>query len=154
MKTFSAKTSEITKKWYLIDAENLILGRMASIIAIRLRGKHKPIYSPHIDCGDYVIVINAEKVKLTGRKLFDKHYFWHTGYPGGIKSRSAGAILNGKHPERVVLKAVERMVSRNSLGRQQMRKLYVYAGTEHPHSAQKPEVLDLGVINPKNKRSV
>ena len=153
MKTYSAKPSDVEKKWYVIDAEDLILGRMASVIALRLRGKHKPMYTAHIDCGDNIIVINAEKVKLTGRKLSDKKYYWHTGYPGGIKERTAGATLEGKHPERVVIKAVERMISRNPLGRQQMRKLHVYAGSDHPHTAQEPEVLDVGAMNPKNKRS-
>ncbi len=153
MKTYSAKPSEIERKWYVIDAEGVVLGRMASIIALRLRGKHKPMYTPHLDCGDNIIVINAGKVKLTGRKLDNKKYYWHTGYPGGIKSRTAGAILAGKHPERVVLKAVERMISRNPLGRRQLRKLHVYKGAEHPHQAQNPEVLDVAAMNPKNKRS-
>jgi large subunit ribosomal protein L13 len=153
MKTYSAKPSDVEKKWFVIDAEDLILGRMASIIALRLRGKHKPMYTPHIDCGDNIIVINAEKVKLTGRKLTDKKYYWHTGYPGGIKERTAGATLEGKHPERVVIKAVERMISRNPLGRDQMRKLHVYAGSEHPHEAQQPEMLDVAAMNSKNKRS-
>jgi len=153
MKTYSAKPSEVEKKWFVIDAEDIVLGRMASIIALRLRGKHKPMYTAHIDCGDNIIVINAEKVKLTGRKLSDKKYFWHTGYPGGIKERTAGSTLGGKHPERVVIKAVERMISRNPLGRDQMRKLHVYAGPDHPHEAQQPEVLDVAAMNPKNKRS-
>jgi len=153
MKTYSAKPSEVEKKWFVIDAEDLVLGRMASIIALRLRGKHKPMYTPHIDCGDNIVVINAEKVKLTGRKLTDKKYYWHTGYPGGIKERTAGATLDGKHPERVVIKAVERMISRNPLGRDQMQKLHVYAGPEHPHAAQQPEALDVAAMNPKNKRS-
>ncbi len=117
MKTYSAKPSDVEKKWYVVDAEGVVLGRLASVIAIRLRGKHKPLYTPHIDCGDNIIVVNADKVKLTGRKIEDKTYFWHTGYPGGIKSRTAGSILSGKHPERVVAKAVERMISRNRLGR-------------------------------------
>ena len=153
MKTYSAKPSEIDKKWYLIDAEGLVLGRLAAIIANMLRGKHKTIYTPHIDCGDNIIVINAEKVKLTGRKRENKTYYWHTGHPGGIKERKAGQILDGRFPERIVQKAVERMISRNPLGRQQMKKLHVYAGTEHPHTAQSPEVLDVASMNPKNKRS-
>lgn len=153
MKTYSAKPSEVVKKWFVIDAEDLILGRMASIIALRLRGKHKTMFTPHIDCGDNIIVVNAEKVKLTGRKLSDKKYYWHTGYPGGIKERTAGATLEGKHPERVVIKAIERMISRNPLGREQMRKLHVYAGPDHPHEAQQPEALDVGAMNSKNKRS-
>ena len=153
MKTYSAKPSEIDRKWYVIDAEDVVLGRMAAVIATRLRGKHKTMYTPHLDCGDNIIVINAEKVRLTGRKTEKKTYHWHTGYPGGIKSRTAGAVLAGKHPERVVIKAVERMISRNPLGRQQLRKLHVYPGADHPHQAQDPEVLDVAAMNPKNKRS-
>ena len=154
MKTYSAKPSQVEKNWYVIDADGLVLGRLASQIALRLRGKHKPIFTPHIDCGDNIIVINAEKVALTGNKRTDKVYYWHTGYPGGIKSRTADKVLDGKHPERVVIKAVERMITRSSLGRQQMRKLHVYAGTEHPHQAQSPEVLDIAAMNSKNKRSL
>ena len=153
MKTFSATPSDIEKKWILIDAEGVVLGRLASQVAKILRGKHKPSFTPHMDCGDNVIIINAEKVKLTGKKLSDKIFYWHTGFPGGIKERSAGQILEGKHPERVVLKAVERMITRNNLGRQQMKNLRVYAGAEHPHEAQQPEVLDLQAMNPKNKRN-
>ena len=152
MKTYSAKPSDIERAWCVIDAEGLVLGRLAAVIASRLRGKHKPLFTPHIDCGDNIIVINAEKVRLTGRKRADKVYYWHTGYPGGIKSRTAERILDGKHPERVLIKAVERMISRNPLGRAQMRKLHVYKGAEHPHGAQKPEVLDVAAMNPKNKR--
>jgi large subunit ribosomal protein L13 len=152
MNTYSAKPSEIERKWCVVDAEGLVLGRMASIISMRLRGKHKPTYTPHMDCGDHVIVINADKIQLTGRKRSDKVYYRHTGYPGGIKSRTAGQILEGAHPERVVIKAIERMVSRNPLGTQQMRKLHVYAGTDHPHEAQSPEVLDIAAMNPKNTR--
>ncbi len=153
MNTYSAKPSEVERGWFVIDAEDVVLGRLASIVSMRLRGKHKTTYTPHIDCGDNIIIVNADKVKLTGNKRDDKTYYWHTGYPGGIKSRTAGKILEGKHPERVVIKAVERMISRNPLGRQQMRKLHVYAGTEHPHESQKPEVLDVAAMNPKNKRS-
>jgi large subunit ribosomal protein L13 len=153
MKTYSAKPSEVEKKWYVVDAEQVVLGRLASVIAMRLRGKHKPMFTPHIDCGDNIIVINAEKVRLTGRKLADKNFYWHTGHPGGIKSRSMEQILGGDHPERVVIKAVERMISRNPLGRAQMKKLHVYAGPDHPHAAQEPEVLDVAAMNPKNKRS-
>ncbi|NQV84549.1 MAG: 50S ribosomal protein L13 [Rhodospirillales bacterium] len=153
MKTYSAKPSEIVKKWFVIDAEDVVLGRMASIIAARLRGKHKPMFTPHMDCGDNIIVVNAGKVKLTGRKLDDKIYYWHTGYPGGIKSRTAGAVLDGRHPERVVIKAVERMLSRNPMGRKQMKNLHVYKDADHPHQAQNPEVLDVAAMNPKNKRS-
>ena len=153
MKTYSAKLSDITRKWYVIDAEDVVLGRLASIVAVRLRGKHKPMFTPHLDCGDNVIVVNAEKVRLTGRKRSDKVFYWHTGYPGGIKHRSMAQILDGKHPERVIEKAVERMITRSPLGRQQMRKLHVYAGPEHPHDAQQPEPLDLAAMNPKNKRT-
>ena len=153
MKTYSAKPADVEHKWWLIDAEGVTLGRLASIVAMRLRGKHKPMYTPHIDCGDNIVIINAEKVRLTGKKRTDKVYYWHTGHPGGIKSRTAGAILDGDHPERVVIKAVERMISRNPLGRKQMKKLHVYAGAEHKHEAQKPEVLDVASMNPKNKRS-
>lgn len=153
MKTYTMKPAEVEKTWYIVDAEDLILGRMASEIAKILRGKHKAGYTPHVDCGDNVIVVNADKVKLTGRKLADKTYYWHTGYPGGIKSRTAGQILTGRFPERVVEKAVERMVPRGPLGRLQMKNLRVYAGTDHPHEAQKPVALDLAARNPKNKRS-
>ena len=153
MKTYSAKPSEVEKKWLLIDAEDVVLGRLAAIIATYLRGKHKPTYTPHIDCGDNVIVINAGKVKLTGKKRADKIYYRHTGYPGGIKQRTAGEILDGKHPERVVLKAVQRMIPRGPLGRRQFSNLRVYASTEHPHEAQKPNVVDVAAMNPKNKRS-
>jgi len=153
MKTYSAKPSEVEKKWFVIDAEDLILGRMASQISMRLRGKHKAMYTPHIDCGDNIIVINAEKVKLTGRKLTDKKFYWHTGHPGGIKECTMDQILSGQHPERVIIKAVERMISRSPMGRTQMKKLHVYAGAEHPHAAQNPEVLDVAAMNPKNKRS-
>ena len=152
MKTYTMKPAEIEKAWHVIDADGLVLGRMATIIANILRGKHKPGYTPNVDCGDHVIVINAEKVRLTGNELTDKKYHWHTGYPGGIKERTADKILAGKHPERVVIKAVERMVPRGPLGRQQMRNLRVYAGTEHPHEAQQPVPLDVAAMNPKNKR--
>ncbi len=152
MKTYSVKASEVEKKWLLIDAEGLVLGRLASQIAMILRGKHKPSFTPHVDCGDNVIVINAEKVHLTGRKRQQKTYYRHTGYPGGIKGATAAQILDGRFPERVVTKAVERMVPRGPLGRKQMTNLRVYAGTEHPHEAQQPEVLDIAGRNPKNKR--
>lgn len=153
MKTFSAKPADIEKKWIIIDAEGVVLGRLAVEVARILRGKNKPTYTPHMDCGDNVIVINAEKIKLTGKKLTDKTYYWHTGHPGGIKQRTAGQILAGAHPERVVTKAVERMVPRGPLGRQQMKNLRVYAGSEHPHEAQSPVVLDFASQNTKNKRS-
>jgi large subunit ribosomal protein L13 len=154
MKTFTATPSDIEKKWILIDADGVVLGRLASQVAKILRGKHKPSFTPHMDCGDNVIIINAEKVKLTGKKTSDKVYYWHTGHPGGIKERTAGQILDGEFPERVVEKAVERMITRNRLGRQQLKNLRVYAGAEHPHEAQQPEVLDLQAMNPKNKRSL
>ena len=153
MKTYSLKPSELDKKWLLIDADGLVLGRLAVIIADRLRGKHKPAYTPHMDCGDHVVVINAEKVQLTGNKRQDSVFYWHTGYPGGIKGRSKGAILDGRHPERVILKAVERMVPRGPLGRQIMGHLKVYAGASHPHEAQQPLVLDVAAMNRKNKRA-
>ena len=155
MKTYSATPAEAeqSRKWHLIDAEGVVLGRLASLVSAMLRGKHKPIYTPHIDCGDFIVVVNAEKVRLTGRKRSDKLYYRHTGYPGGIKSRTMGAVLDGKHPERVVIKAIERMISRNPLGHRQMKNLHVYAGADHPHAAQQPEVLDVGAMNPKNKRT-
>ena len=152
MKTYSAKAADIERKWFVIDADGVVLGRLATIVADRLRGKHKPIYTPHVDTGDHVIVVNAEKIKLTGRKRENKVFYWHTGHPGGIKGRSIGQILDGKYPNRVVEKAVERMVPRNPLGRQMMRKLKVYAGAEHPHEAQQPVLLDVAQLNPKNKR--
>jgi len=153
MKTYSAKPAEVDKKWVMIDAQGLIVGRLASIIAMRLRGKHKPSYTPHVDCGDNVIVVNAEKVVLTGRKVQQKVYRHHTGYVGGIKERSAKFILEGRFPERVVEKAVERMLPRGPLGRVQLGNLRVYKGPEHPHAAQNPEKLDVGAMNRKNKRS-
>ncbi len=153
MTTYTAKPAEIEKKWWIIDAEGVVLGRLATIVANRLRGKHKPTFTPHMDMGDNVIVINADKVQMTGAKRQDKRYYWHTGYPGGIKSRTADEILTGAHPERVVIKAVERMITRNRLGRVQMGHLRVYAGAEHPHVAQNPEVLDVKSMNPKNTRS-
>lgn len=152
MQTLSVKPAEVQRKWYLIDAEDLVLGRLASIVAKILRGKHKPSFTPHVDCGDCVVIINAEKVHLTGKKLTDKVYYHHTGFPGGIKGITAGKVIEGKHPERVIIKAVERMITRNPLGRRQMTNLRVYAGTAHPHEAQKPEILDVGAMNPKNKR--
>lgn len=154
MKTYSAKPSEVTKKWWVVDAQDVVLGRLAAEIATILRGKHKPMYTAHIDCGDNVIVINADKVRLTGNKRDADIFYWHTGYPGGIKGRSKGQILDGQHPERVLEKAVERMLPKESpLARSQFKCLHVYAGAEHPHEAQKPEVLDIAAMNPKNKRS-
>ena len=151
--TASLKPAEVEKKWIVIDAENAVVGRLATFIAMRLRGKHRPDYTPHVDCGDHVVVINADKVKFTGRKLEQKIYYRHTGHPGGIKHRTARQVLEGAHPERVVIKAVERMISRNKLGKQQMTNLRVYAGAEHPHEAQQPEVLDVKSMNAKNTRS-
>ena len=153
MKTISAKETDIDRKWHVIDADGVVLGRLAAVIASRLRGKHKPLFTPHVDCGDNIIVVNAEKVRLTGRKMQDKRYYRHTGHPGGIKETSPEKILAGKFPERVVQKAGERMISRSPLGRQQLKKLHVYAGTEHPHAAQQPETLDVAGMNPKNKRT-
>jgi len=153
MKTFVLKPADVEKKWIMIDAEGLIVGRLASIIAKRLRGKHLPTYTPNVDCGDNIVVINAEKVVFTGNKMTGKKFYWHTGYPGGIKERTMENILGGKHPERVLVKAVERMLPKESpLARQQMTNLKVYAGTEHPHEAQQPEMLDVAAMNPKNKR--
>jgi len=153
MKTFTATPADIDKKWILIDAEGVVLGRLASIVATRLRGKHKASFTPHMDMGDNVIIINADKVQMTGKKRDDKLYYWHTGYPGGIKHRTARQILEGKFPERVVTKAVQRMLPGNSLSRKQMTNLRVYAGAEHPHEAQSPEVLDVKSMNSKNTRS-
>ena len=150
--TSSSKPSEVVKKWILIDAEGVVLGRLASIVANRLRGKHKPTYTPHIDDGDNVIIINAGKVKLTGNKAEREKFYWHTGHPGGIKERTWGKILGSAHPERLLEKAIERMVPRGPLGRKQMKNLKVYAGTVHPHEAQTPETLDVAALNPKNKR--
>jgi len=153
MKTYSAKPADVEKKWVMIDAQGLVVGRLATIIAMRLRGKHKPTYTPHVDCGDNVIVVNAEKVVLTGRKLEQKVYHHHTGYVGGIKERSARSIIEGRFPERIVEKAVERMLPRGPLGRTQLGNLRVYKGPDHPHAAQSPEKLDVGAMNRKNKRS-
>ena len=153
MKTFSAKPAEIQKKWVVIDAKGLVVGRLASIVALRLRGKHLPIFTPHVDCGDNVIIINAEKVVLTGRKRQQKIYYHHTGFPGGIKERSAKFILEGRFPERVVEKAVQRMLPRGPLGRQQFCNLRVYGGATHPHEAQAPVALDIAAMNRKNVRS-
>ena len=152
MKTFSAKPADIEKKWVVIDAEGVVLGRLASIVAMRLRGKHKPSFTPHMDMGDNVIVINADKVQLTGKKR-DKPNYWHTGYPGGIKSRTTGQILEGDYPERVVMQAVKRMLPGNRLSRKQMTHLRVFAGAEHGMEAQKPEVLDVKSMNKKNTRT-
>ncbi|WP_380052299.1 50S ribosomal protein L13 [Falsihalocynthiibacter sp. SS001] len=152
MKTFSATPADIDKKWIIIDAEGVVLGRLASIIATRLRGKHKPSFTPSMDMGDNVIVINADKIQLTGKKRDDKIYYWHTGHPGGIKQRTARQIIEGQYPERVLTKAVQRMLPGNRLSRKLMTNLRVYAGTEHGHEAQSPEVLDVKAMNSKNSR--
>jgi large subunit ribosomal protein L13 len=153
MTTYSARPAEVTKKWVMIDADGLIVGRLASIVAMRLRGKHKPTYTPHVDDGDNVIIINAGKVVLTGRKREEKVYHHHTGFIGGVKERTARSILEGKFPQRVVEKAIERMLPRGPLGRKQLGNLRVYAGPEHPHAAQQPEPLDVAAMNRKNSRS-
>ena len=149
--TRSIKPAEVVKNWHLIDAEGLVVGRLAVIIANRLRGKHKPTFTPHVDCGDHVVVINADKVRLTGDKLKKKIYYKHTGYAGGIKQVTAEKVLQGKFPERVIEKAVERMVPRGPLGRAQMRALHLYAGAEHPHAGTQPVALDVASLNRKNK---
>jgi large subunit ribosomal protein L13 len=153
MSTYSAKAADIEKKWVLIDAKGLVVGRLASIVALRLRGKHKASYTPHVDDGDNVIIVNAEKVVLTGRKRENKVYYHHTGFIGGIKERTAKYILESRFPERVVEKAVQRMLPRGPLGRQQFGNLRVYKGSEHPHTAQQPELLDVGAMNRKNVRA-
>lgn len=151
--TLSVKPAEVDKKWVLIDADGAVLGRLATVVAMRLKGKHKTNYTPHVDCGDNIIVVNAAKVRITGNKATQSRFYWHTGYPGGIKDISPAAELAGKHPERVIERAVKRMITPNPLGRQLMRNLRVYAGAEHPHAAQNPETLDLAKLNSKNKRS-
>ncbi|MEZ5829112.1 MAG: 50S ribosomal protein L13 [Hyphomicrobiales bacterium] len=153
MKTYSATPKDIEKSWILIDANGLVVGRLAALIATRLRGKHKPSFTPHMDDGDNIVVINAGNIVLTGNKRADKVYHWHTGYPGGIKSRTAEKILDGKHPERVLQKAVERMLPKGPLARKQLKNLKVYSGPEHPHAAQNPVKLDVAALNPKNARS-
>lgn len=153
MKTFVAKPAEVEKKWIVIDADGLVVGRLAALIATRLKGKHKAIYTPHVDCGDNIVVVNAEKVVLTGRKYEDKVYYRHTGHPGGIKMRTPRQIIEGKFPERVLEKAVERMLKRGPLQRQLMRNLRIYKGAEHPHTAQSPEKFDVGKLNRKNVRA-
>ncbi|MDK9695210.1 MAG: 50S ribosomal protein L13 [Siculibacillus sp.] len=153
MKTYSAKPAEVEKKWVLIDAKGLVVGRLASLIAMRLRGKHLPTFTPHVDLGDNVIVINADKVVFTGAKLDDKVYYWHTGYAGGIKERTARKVIEGRFPERVLEKAVQRMLPRGPLARKQMTHLKIYAGAEHPHEAQQPVALDVAALNRKNVRA-
>ena len=151
MKTYTATPADIEKKWILIDADGIVLGRLASIIAMRLRGKHKASFTQHMDCGDNVIVVNAEKIQMTGKKR-EENFYWHTGHPGGIKSRTKQQILDGAHPERVITQAVKRMLPGNKLSRQIMTNLRVYAGSEHPHEAQDPSVLDVKSMNSKNTR--
>ena len=151
MKTYTATLAEIEKKWILIDADGVVLGRLASIIAMRLRGKHKASFTPHMDCGDKVIVVNAEKIQMTGKKR-EENFYWHTGHPGGIKSRTKQQILDGANPERVIIQAVKRMLPGNKLSRQIMTNLRVYAGSDHPHEAQDPIVLDVKSMNSKNTR--
>ena len=153
MKTYSARPVEVVKKWVVVDADGLVLGRLASIIANRLRGKHKPTFTPHIDCGDNVIVINAAKVQLTGNKLADRKFHWHTGHPGGVKERTMDQIIGGRFPERAIIKAVERMVPRGPLGRRVMKNLRVFAGPEHPHEAQQPVRLEVAAMNRKNSKA-
>ena len=153
MKTYSAKPADISKTWVMIDATGLVVGRLASIVALRLRGKHKPTFTPHVDDGDNVIIVNAEKIVLTGKKREKKVYYHHTGYIGGIKERTARSILEGKFPQRIVEKAIERMLPRGPLGRVQLGNLRVYAGPDHPHAAQNPEMLDIAALNRKNTRS-
>ena len=153
MRTYSPKPGEVARTWHVIDAEDVVLGRLASNVATLLRGKHKPTFAPHVDTGDFVIIVNAEKIVLTGRKRENKVYRHHTGYIGGIKERTARSILEGKFPQRIVEKAIERMLPRGPLARVQLGNLRVYAGPEHPHAAQNPEKLDVGAMNRKNKRS-
>ena len=150
MKTYSAKPSEVDKKWLVIDADGLIVGRLAAFVASRLRGKHKPTFTPHVDCGDNIIVVNADKVVFTGNKYQDKMYYWHTGYIGGIKERTARNFLEGRFPERVVEKAVQRMMPGGPLTRRQLKNLRVYAGPTHPHEAQTPTPVDFRALNSKN----
>ena len=149
--TRSVKPAEVEKNWHIVDADGLIVGRLAAIVANILRGKHKPSFTPHVDCGDHVIIINADKVKFTGKKMNDKVYYKHTGWAGGIKETTPAKVLEGRFPERVLEKAVQRMIPRGPLGRAQMKALHLYAGTEHPHEGQKPETLDVASMNRKNK---
>jgi large subunit ribosomal protein L13 len=150
--TLSQKPAEVKKDWVLIDAEGVVLGRLAVVIANHLRGKHKPQFTPHVDCGDNVVVVNAEKVRITGSKIDNEVFYYHTGFAGGIKGRTIRQRLESKHPERVLEKAVERMITRGPLQRKQMKHLHVYAGAEHRHAAQQPKPLDVAALNPKNKR--
>lgn len=152
MKTQALKPADVQKDWVLIDASGLVVGRLAALIATRLRGKHKPNFTPHVDGGDNVIVINADKVVYTGRKLDNKKFYWHTGYPGGIKERTMRQIIEGDHPQRVLKKAVQRMLPSGPLARRQFSNLKVYSGSQHPHEAQKPETLNAAALNRKNKK--
>ena len=149
--TQAVKPADVEKKWHLVDATDLVVGRMASIVANHLRGKHKPSFTPHVDCGDHVVVINADKVKFTAGKAAKKTYYKHSGYPGGISGTTAEKVLEGRFPERVIVKAVERMIPKGPLGFAQMRNLHVFAGTEHPYEGNKPEPLDIASMNRKNK---
>lgn len=150
MRTFSLKSSEIKKNWVLIDAKDVVLGRLSAFVASRLRGKHRPEFTPNMDCGDYVVIVNADRVRVTGNKMDSHKFYWHTGYPGGIKERSLRKTLEGKYPERAILKAVERMLPKGPLGRRMLGNLKVYAGDKHPHEAQKPVLLNFAAWNPKN----
>jgi len=154
MSTYTAKPDEIEKKWFLIDANGMVVGRLAALIATRLRGKHKPAFTPHVDCGDHIVVVNADKIQFTGNKRNAKTYYRHTGYPGGIKQTKAHQVLDGDRPERVLQMAVRRMMPEGPLGRQQLRKLRVYAGPDHPHQAQRLEPLDVAAMNAKNTARV
>ena len=149
--TRSLKPAEVNKGWVVVDADGLVLGRLAALVASRLRGKHKPQFTPHVDCGDHVVVVNADKVRVTGNKAEQSVFHWHTGYPGGIKGRTVRQRIEGKHPGSVVEKAVERMITRGPLGRRQMKNLHVYVGPEHPHAGQQPAALDVAGMNRKNK---
>lgn len=151
-RSYSAKPSEIERKWWLIDAQDLVVGRVSTIIANLLRGKHKPTFTPHLDCGDHVVVINADKIKFTGKKLADKKYYWHTGHPGGIKEKTAREILEGNFPERILENSISRMISRGPLQRDILKKLHIYNGPEHKHQGQSPEVLDVAALNRKNTK--
>ncbi len=148
--TRSIRPADVKKNWVLIDADGLVLGRLAALVANRLRGKHKPTFTPHVDCGDHVVIVNARKVRVTGNKAEQSVFYWHTGYPGGIKGRSVRERLDSRFPERVIEKAVERMITRGPLGKQQMRNLHVYADAEHPHAGQSPAALDVAAMNRKN----
>ncbi|MDR3155980.1 MAG: 50S ribosomal protein L13 [Holosporaceae bacterium] len=150
MRTFFLKAGQVKKDWVLVDAKDLILGRLSAFVASRLRGKHKPEFTPHMDCGDYVVVINARQVQVTGHKMEDHIFYWHTGYPGGIRQRTMRERLNSKFPERVLSKAVERMLPKGPLGRQMLKNLKIYSGENHPHAAQQPRVLDVAAMNTKN----